>query len=195
MTRAEAKIAGSLAILAAQIGGRITTGASLHGTVLVDDGALEVEITMVVRPKPTRDARDAHLDEALRLLVLEPYRDRCSCYVKRRDRWAISGRRRECKHRPTHVLVTKASGVIAGGPTHYYHMLCKTHAKSERGAFVAVVEIPAGKLEWARFEIKQRAELRERLEKMTPAQRVAEDAKQSGRAALIPAILATGSEP
>ena len=193
MTRAEAKIAGSLAILAAQLGGRITPGASLRGTALVDDGAIEVEITMVVRRKPTSEARVDHLTQAMIVFVTDHWRaEHCSHYIKgrRRGEWSLS-KGGSCRMRPTHVVADRwHDGTVS------YSFCCTTHAKRENSErTIAVLKIPEARLETARTEIKTRAELKSRLEKMTPAERIAEDARAAGRGDLVTTILATGSEP
>jgi hypothetical protein len=92
--------------------------------------------------------------------------------------------------RPTHVVADKHyDGTIT------YSFCCTTHAKRENSEHtIATIKIPEARLEMARTEIRTRAELKARLEKMTPAERVAEDAKTSGRADLAATILTTGSE-
>lgn len=190
------KIEVALEALAGRLGGRIAAGSQLRGTITtgtIEDNALDVEVTMVVRRKPTAEAKVDHLREAMILFVTEPWRaEHCSHYIKnrRRGEWTLS-KGGSCRMRPTHVAAAKwHDGTIS------YSFCCTTHAKRENSAHtIAVIKIPAARMDTARHEIKTRAELKAKLEKMTPAERIAEDARTAGRGELAETIIATGSEP
>jgi hypothetical protein len=169
--RDKAQVVNDLAEL---LMGKLTAGSNFGGTVKV--AGLDVEIA--VRVKRTLDggvARDylAELFDGIETGVIGRWGD-CAVYVKERGSWAFSGSTRSCRAPVTHAVVTSSKE-----PAWRFHFLCRHHAKAEQHA--PVIEIPKVRLK-AAVDARARRELeRERLSKMTDAERIAEDAKMAGR--------------
>lgn len=145
---------------------------------------LEVEITMAVRRTVSREQETEHRDRALELLTDEGHRDRCECSAKNRSTWRLS-RTKECSKPVTSVVVTRGAYLKgAYDATAFSYSFRCTHHREEGASpenRIAVVTLPAPALKVLRAQRKREQVERERFDKLTEAEKVANDAQLVGR--------------
>jgi hypothetical protein len=180
MTAKKNKEAAAVLELAEHFGITLAAGGGRTFEVELSELGLEVEITMAVRRTVSHDQEIEHRDGALELLGGRDgaYRDRCACSAKNRAPFRLS-KTKECSKPVTSVVVYSHEPIA-------YSFRCTHHREDQSGhgaraGVLAVVTLPAHALKALRAQRKRDQDERERFEKMTEAEKVANDAQLVGR--------------
>ncbi len=168
------------------------------------DLGVTVEITMTVHALVSREARINFQEEALARIAdheTGAWTDGCSCRVRDRGHYVQRGATASCKKPVIGVVVhkqrtnwTREAGDVF---TYAYYFRCHVHLSAARDDEATVVfrdTLGAHALKAARQKRAIDIGERERLRKMTPEERIIEDAKVYGREAEVRATIASDAE-